>query len=104
MYGTCSDSARVKINSYAAAFQTLAENANKTELVNAIGIMRGQIGTKKPYNFPEIPEPSRNIAIGFWNPTVAAYAFCRDDQHVIVASTIAQTLDRLEVLLERENE
>jgi len=98
----CADTARHKITAAAACFPTDSSPADRAELLAALEIMRGKIGTKKPYNFPEISEDSRKIASGFWNPTVAAYCFCREDQRNIVAITITQTLDRLTVLLERE--
>ena len=98
----CADSAWHKIQSYATAFMERAEAADKNELLAAIEIMRSKIGTKKPYEFSELAENSKSITKAFWNPTVAAYCFCREDQRHVVATTITQTLDRLKVWLKKE--
>jgi len=102
MYGNCADTARAKVTAAAACFPTDSGRAGRAELLAALEIMRGKIGTKKPHSFPEISEANRTACAAFWNQTVAAYAFCMEEQRHIVAGIIAQTLDRLKVLLERE--
>jgi len=102
IYGKCADKARHKIIAAAACFPTEASSADRAELLTALEIMRSKIGTKTPYSFPEVKNPDREKVAAFWNQTVAAYAFCMEKQRHIVAGIIAQTLDRLAVLLERE--
>jgi len=103
IYGKCADKARNKIVAAAACFPTDSSPADRAELLAALEIMRGKIGTKKPYSFPEVAEPHRDIVAGFWNQTVAAYAFCQESQQHVVAVAIGQTLDRLATLLERNS-
>jgi len=99
----CADTARHKIVAAAACFPTDSNPVNRSELLAALEIMRGKIGTKKPYNFSEISDVNRTACAVFWSQTVAAYAFCIEEQRHIVAGIISQTLDRLTVLLEKES-
>ncbi|MCL2377817.1 MAG: hypothetical protein FWC77_01685 [Defluviitaleaceae bacterium] len=98
----CADTARHKITAAAACFPMEGSAADRAELLAALEIMRSKIGTKTPYAFPTVPEKHREAVVGFWNQVVAAYCFCMANQRHIVAGIIAQTLDRLKVLLERE--
>jgi len=98
----CAKAAHRKINAYAAVFMEQAAG-HKGEMLGAIEIMRGRIGTKTPHSFPELSAAAGEIAAAFWNPVTAAYAYCQREQRHIVATAIAQTLDRLVILLEREN-
>ena len=103
MYKACADSARHKITAAAACFPTDSRPTDRAELLTSLEIMRGKIGAKTPYSFPEISEVNRTACAAFWNQAVAAYAFCMEEQRHIVAGIITQTLDRLTVLLERQN-
>jgi len=102
----CADTARSKISAYASLFWGEVQSIYAAEDYDAIlavfAIMRGRVGTKSPYAFLEVPEKYRDIVVNFWTPSVAAYAFCMEEQQHIVAGVILQTLDRFAVLLERE--
>ena len=108
MNGNCADTARIKIQAASADFwgkvQAAYVSDDKPVIKEALYIMQAKIGTKMPYAFNEIAEKYRPTVAGFWNQVTAAYAFCREDQRSIVAARITQTLNRLEVLLERINE
>ena len=103
MFRSCADTARHKIQKATIPFPAEATASNKAELLQALEIMRGKIGTKTPYSFPELSEINAKTAAAFWNQVVAAYCYCQESQRHIVAGTIAQTLDRLKLLLEKEN-
>ena len=100
----CANSAHHKITVYATLLRDEISSASAPDDMPAIkallDTMRGKIGTKTPYDFPDTPEKFQPAAVGFWNQTVAAYCYCREDQRNVVAETIKRTLDRVEVLLQ----
>ena len=105
--GNCADTAKAKIQAAAADFwgkvQAVYVPDDRAIIKEALYTMQGLIGTKKPFDFPDLAEKYRATVAGFWNQAVAAYAFCRADQRGIVMAHISRTLDRLVDLLEQED-